>query len=333
MIEKLNELQHINKDICKFCKFYEEDYMPYEDEEIHLEWCHYNDGKYSIKTKNQIMSYEIHDCDGFKEKIEYYLKKIEQEYDITILYAVESGSRVWGFFNEESDYDIRFIYKHNKLSKYLHVNNKYEDVMIFSDGLYDTVGWDIKKTLWLYSKNNPSLYEWLNSDLIYVEGCLSRFKELPPMNNKSLLHHYVNMGRKNWNKYCINWRTEEDITKVCKKFLYVIRCILSWNMIFNDIKPCLNINKLLGQNIDNQLLPEGIDKNISFLDFLYSSYSLHEPIYSLKQEVEYVFEKLEDWIISSLNDMLLKTDKYISNNINSFKEEYNKLFYELVVEE
>ena len=38
------------------------------------------------------------------------LNKIEKEFDIHILYAVESGSRGWGFANEDSDYDVRFYY-------------------------------------------------------------------------------------------------------------------------------------------------------------------------------------------------------------------------------
>ena len=38
------------------------------------------------------------------------LDKIEEKFGVKILYAVESGSRGWGFANETSDYDVRFIY-------------------------------------------------------------------------------------------------------------------------------------------------------------------------------------------------------------------------------
>jgi predicted nucleotidyltransferase len=37
------------------------------------------------------------------------LLNIEKEHDVTILYAVESGSRAWGFESSDSDYDVRFI--------------------------------------------------------------------------------------------------------------------------------------------------------------------------------------------------------------------------------
>ena len=44
-----------------------------------------------------------------KEQIIQKLKEIEKTHKIQILYAAESGSRAWGFDNQESDYDIRFI--------------------------------------------------------------------------------------------------------------------------------------------------------------------------------------------------------------------------------
>lgn len=40
------------------------------------------------------------------------LRRIEREYDVKILLAVESGSRAWGFASPDSDFDVRFIYVH-----------------------------------------------------------------------------------------------------------------------------------------------------------------------------------------------------------------------------
>ena len=39
------------------------------------------------------------------------LREIEDLYDVTVLWAIESGSRAWGFASSDSDFDVRFIYK------------------------------------------------------------------------------------------------------------------------------------------------------------------------------------------------------------------------------
>jgi predicted nucleotidyltransferase len=49
-----------------------------------------------------------------EEKILHYLTDIQTEEDIQILLACETGSRAWGFPSPDSDYDVRFIYKHKK---------------------------------------------------------------------------------------------------------------------------------------------------------------------------------------------------------------------------
>ena len=47
-----------------------------------------------------------------KNIIQSELLRIESKYGVRVLYAVESGSRAWGFASTDSDYDVRFLYVH-----------------------------------------------------------------------------------------------------------------------------------------------------------------------------------------------------------------------------
>lgn len=38
------------------------------------------------------------------------IKEIEDKSNVKVLFAVESGSRAWGYSSNNSDYDVRFIY-------------------------------------------------------------------------------------------------------------------------------------------------------------------------------------------------------------------------------
>lgn len=50
-----------------------------------------------------------------EQEIQRRINAAEQEHQVKVLYAVESGSRAWGFASPNSDYDVRFIYAHPRL--------------------------------------------------------------------------------------------------------------------------------------------------------------------------------------------------------------------------
>jgi len=45
--------------------------------------------------------------------IEKKIAQIEKDEHVEIMLAIESGSRAWGFESTDSDYDVRFIYRHD----------------------------------------------------------------------------------------------------------------------------------------------------------------------------------------------------------------------------
>lgn len=98
-----------------------------------------------------------------KDKILQKLKQIEQQKNVEILFACESGSRAWGFASPDSDYDIRFIYKHY-LEYYLSLWEKTDVIEFMTEDDLDGSGWDLRKTVRLLAKSNASLLEWLHGD-------------------------------------------------------------------------------------------------------------------------------------------------------------------------
>jgi hypothetical protein len=156
------------------------------------------------------------------------LKKIEQDKNIEILFAVESGSRAWGFASPDSDYDIRFVYKH-KTAWYLNLWEQKDTIQFMTEDDLDGVGWDIRKALKLLSKSNASLLGWLFSPIIYKEsGTL--LKEMKTVAKKNFnpvagFYHYHSM--------CKNF--EETLgaeSMTLKSYFYAIRTALCANWIY-----------------------------------------------------------------------------------------------------
>ena len=180
-----------------------------------------------------------------KTQILETLNSIESEKNVTILFAVEAGSRAWGFPSQDSDYDVRFIYMQPS-NNYLRIDNT-RDTIEQQGKIIDCVGWDIKKTLHLFRKFNPSLIEWLYSPIIYRQHNqkelqididlkkLIRFHE----NERAIIYHYLHMAQRNWKEYL---QGEEIWTK---KYLYVLRPLLSCAWIeFYHTTPSVDFDRV-----------------------------------------------------------------------------------------
>jgi len=155
------------------------------------------------------------------------LREIEIEKDIEILFAVESGSRAWGFESPDSDYDIRFVYKH-KREWYLNLWEQKDTIEFMTDLELDGSGWDIRKALKLLSKSNASFLGWLFSPVVY-RGDKLLIEELRQLainnfNPVSGFYHYNSM-----NKGFEKTLGTKEMT--LKSFFYTIRTALCANWI------------------------------------------------------------------------------------------------------
>lgn len=173
------------------------------------------------------------------------LKQIETEHEVTILFAVESGSRAWGFPSPDSDYDVRFVYAH-KTDWYLSIFEGRDVIERPINDDLDISGWDIKKALELMLKPNPVLYEWLSSPIRYIwrdKECekLTSFSR-KPAHSTACLYHYLNLGRRQFDLHM----GREDRIKL-KKYFYVLRPALAirWMRLHPDILPPMNIQDLV----------------------------------------------------------------------------------------
>lgn len=183
------------------------------------------------------------------------LKEVEDKEQVRILYAVESGSRGWGFESKDSDYDIRFIYAH-PLDWYLSVEEK-RDVIEYPifDSL-DISGWDIKKSLRLFRDSNPPLYEWLTSPIVYLEkgSFAHKLRELMPRfySPISSMHHYLSMAKGNYKAYLMGQKVK------IKKYFYALRPIFACMWIEkHKTMPPMEFEKLLaGQKSDKKVVNE-----------------------------------------------------------------------------
>ena len=101
------------------------------------------------------------------EKILEKIKEVEERRNVEILLAVESGSRAWGFASPDSDYDIRFIYRHEK-DWYLSPWEKDETIEFMTEDDLDGSGWDLKKTFHLLLKSNAALLSWFYSPIVFT---------------------------------------------------------------------------------------------------------------------------------------------------------------------
>jgi predicted nucleotidyltransferase len=223
-----------------------------------------------------------------RDKIITELSGIEKLHNIKILYAVESGSRAWGFASATSDYDVRFLYI-SDIRRYLDIDSQRDTIEIFKDNkLLDFSGWDFRKTLKLFQKGNPHLMEWLYSPIVYCDryGAADKLRKLASgcFNQTASIYHYLHMSERNYNEYINNSQIR------VKRYFYVLRTIFACRWILkHNSQPPVRYSELF----DDIELPSSLRLEIEKLFRL--RISLEEDTYVDKVKVmdEYILSQLE----------------------------------------
>jgi len=245
------------------------------------------------------------------------LSEIEKENNIKILYAVESGSRGWGFASKDSDYDVRFIYIH-PTDWYLSIEEKKDFIEVPINDLLDINGWDIKKAFLHYKKSNPTLMEWLSSPIVYLENysTAQKMRELLPeyFSPVPTIYHYLHIARKKFEEV-IN----ADQVKI-KSYFYILRPILACMWIEkSNTAPPMEFSKLIAaQQLDDTLLNE-----------------IYKLLEKKTSGLEIDIEPKSPIIIEFLKNMIAHYEQYLKKVRKDKKSDYyalNILFRETLKE-
>lgn len=203
----------------------------------------------------------IHRDENARTYIKSKLKKLARVHGISIVMAVESGSRLWGFPSSDSDYDVRFIYT-RPIRDYLSVRPMRD--FVESPIEYDSVlgvpldmnGWDIKKAIVLAERSNRALIEWAQSPITYIKTPIYKkfcnyVRASADLN--SIFDHYIGWTKKIW----------RDINEMpnTKNYCYAIRSALSADYISRYIRVAPpDIQSLLESRPDARSLQPFLDK-------------------------------------------------------------------------
>ena len=253
-----------------------------------------------------------------RARILQQLSEIESDENVQILFAIESGSRAWGFPSPDSDYDVRFVYI-RQAQDYIRLTPMRDVIERPIDAELDISGWDIQKALNLLLKPNPVLLEWLQSPIQYIwdkKTCDQLLNLVQKITHKpACSYHYLHLGESNWRR-----NIEGKNHFKLKKYFYVLRPAMALKFLSrnpNDLPP-MKFQDLM----DGVELPMNVKEVILNLIKEKSKASeshLSQPIAILDEFVIYEFKQAHE---------RLKTLKKPNEN---YWDDANKLFQSLII--
>ena len=217
---------------------------------------------------------------------------------VEVLYACESGSRAWGLASPDSDYDVRFVYRHPP-EHYLSLHRKRDQIgpILERDGELDLVGWDVRKFLQHLVASNPNVLEWLGSPVTYhrTGDFFERCDELANyyFQARRTVHHYLGIARGARQA----GETPEGQWNV-KKACYWMRSLLAAEYtVRQQRRPPIEMKRLMAA-VDNTSVREELDA------FLARKARLEEKaVVSLPHSLSDYFGRMEEALASQAEDV------------------------------
>jgi uncharacterized protein len=168
------------------------------------------------------------------KQIDARLDAIEADDRVVIVWAIESGSRAWGFPSPDSDYDCRFLFVRQE-DDYLSPWTRRDVIETPLEGDLDVNGWDLGKAIKLLLKGNAVVIEWLTSPIAYRgdswirEGLLDLARRFT--DRDAVTRHYLHLGEGQRKSYF-----SDDKNVALKKLFYALRpaAALRWMRLHPD---------------------------------------------------------------------------------------------------
>lgn len=171
------------------------------------------------------------------------LKELEKIYNITVLFAVETGDKSFGLDVPDVPdtlSTVRFIYKH-PVERYLKLTDRCETIE-WVDKDVELYGIDLRKALDMITKSNRNIYEWISSSVKYLDwGFGDRLAPILKQyfSKEIILPQYQTVIRNQLEGFFYDRTTIKECLLLEKTFLQ-IKYILATNQ-----NPPLDINELL----------------------------------------------------------------------------------------
>ncbi len=250
---------------------------------------------------------------NISEEINDKLNEIEERENVRILYAVESGSRAWGFASPDSDYDVRFVYIRPR-NDYLRLDEPRDVIEWQLDEVLDINGWDLKKALRNLARGNATLFEWSNSSIVYLKT--DEWDNVCKVSNeyfsiKAAMYHYYGMAHNTYSKYL-----QKDMVRY-KKYFYALRPLLAAEYIGQyKTSPPVLFSELLKLE-----LPLELRLAINEL--------MEIKKYTMEKEEKPHIDIIKDYIVSEIVKQKNIADN-LPNDLNRDLEPLNEVFLQVM---
>jgi len=194
-------------------------------------------------------------------EIDARLDGVSAAHGVAIPWAIESGSRAWGFPSPDSDYDCRFVCIRT-LNSYLALFPPRDVIETPLTAVIDVNGWDLAKAIRLLLKGNAVIVEWLTSPLVYRGDPAFRDDflalALEAVDRGRIARHYLHLA------YSMRKRVFDGEEAKLKKLFYVLRPAIALRWLRQ--RPSANIAPMNFPTLCAQAdLPPTVDAEIAAL--------------------------------------------------------------------